>query len=245
MNSAEPRNQTTHWIVLAIAVSLPTAVTWFYFVALDGADKHLQQGAYSVGKTIQFALPIAWLILLQKQFPKWPKPTARGLLTGGLLGLAIAASMLALYFYALKPSAIFAAPAAAVRLKVQSMGIRSPAAFIALGLFYSLFHSLLEEYYWRWFVFRQLRHVMAVWPAIVISAIGFTLHHVIVLSIYFGIALWLVVLLSSGVAIGGAFWAWLFNRSDSVFDTWFSHLLIDAGIFFGVGFELLRHTFVS
>jgi hypothetical protein len=32
----------------------------------------------------------------------------------------------------------------------------------------------------------------------------------------------------------------LFDRSDSVFDTWPSHLVIDAGIFLAIGYPLVR-----
>jgi membrane protease YdiL (CAAX protease family) len=53
----------------------------------------------------------------------------------------------------------------------------------------------------------------------------------------------LVALLSAATAIGGFVWAWLYERSDSIFDTWPSHLLIDVGVFFGVGYELVRHAF--
>ena len=41
--------------------------------------------------------------------------------------------------------------------KLTALGLQSPAAFIVLGVFYALVHSLLEEYYWRWFVFARLR----------------------------------------------------------------------------------------
>jgi hypothetical protein len=62
--------------------------------------------------------------------------------------------------------------------------------------------------------------------------------------VFFRGELWFVAMLSAAIAIGGIFWAWLFNRSASVFDTWVSHLLIDAGIF-AIGYELVRHSFVS
>ena len=105
-------------------------------------------------------------------------------------------------------------------------------------MFYSLFHSLLEEYYWRWFVFRQLRRLVPLWPAIVVSALGFMGHHVIVLSEFFKEAPWLAWLFSSAVAVGGVFWAWLYERTGSLFGPWLSHLLIDAGIFW-VGYDLV------
>jgi membrane protease YdiL (CAAX protease family) len=107
-----------------------------------------------------------------------------------------------------------------------------------------VFHSLFEEYYWRWFVFRQLRRLAPLWPAVVISALGFMAHHVIVLHEILKSAPWLAWLLSLAVAAGGGFWAWLYERSGSIFGPWLSHLLIDAGIFW-IGYDLIRETVSS
>jgi hypothetical protein len=87
--------------------------------------------------------------------------------------------------------------------------------------------------------------MMALWPAAIISAVGFTLHHIVVMSVFFQGVPWLVALLAGATAVGGAFWAWLYDRSDSIFDTWPSHLLIDVGVFFGVGYPLVRHLFTA
>jgi membrane protease YdiL (CAAX protease family) len=111
--------------------------------------------------------------------------------------------------------------------------------YVLLAAFYSLFHSLLEEYYWRWFVFRQLKRLSPLWVAIVISALGFTAHHVIVLHVFFKDAPLLVALLSVAVGVGGCFWARLYARTGSLLAPWLSHLLIDAGIFL-VGYDLVR-----
>ena len=54
---------------------------------------------------------------------------------------------------------VFAAAAELIRDKIAGFGIDSVWKYALLAVFYSLFHSLLEEYYWRWFVFRQLRHL--------------------------------------------------------------------------------------
>jgi uncharacterized protein len=238
MKPAPSPFRTTDWIVLAIALALPTAVTWLYFVALDGADKTLQQGAYTIGKAIQFALPIVWLGLIQKQALRWPEPTTRGLVAGGLLGLAIAATIFVLYFALLKDFASFAAPAAAVRLKVQSFGISSVAAFLAVSVFYSALHSLLEEYYWRWFVFGQVRRASPLPAAIAISSIAFAAHHVLVLAHYFGWASLQTWLFSACVAIGGALWAFLYDRTRSIYAPWLSHAFVDAAIF-AIGYDVI------
>ncbi len=40
-----------------IGLVLPTAITWIYFDLLSASAAVVQQVAYAVGKTIQFALP--------------------------------------------------------------------------------------------------------------------------------------------------------------------------------------------
>jgi membrane protease YdiL (CAAX protease family) len=226
------------WTALALALALPTAVTWLYFIALDGAPAAAQQAAYSIGKAIQFALPIVWVWIVQRQRPRLRPPTSSGLLLGGLFGLAVGAAMIALYFYYFKPAGAFDVPAAAVLAKVKSFGAGSPLAFAALGLFYSAIHSLLEEYYWRWFVFGQLSRGCKLPLAIAISALAFTAHHVLVLAHYFGWTSPLTWLFVAGVAIGGAAWAWLYHKSQSLWATWLSHALVDAAIFL-VGYDLI------
>jgi hypothetical protein len=127
----------------------------------------------------------------------------------------------------------------AVRLKVTSAGITSPGKYVALGVFYSAAHSLMEEYYWRWFVFGRARHLLPQTSAIAISSLGFMAHHVIVLSVYFGWSSFATWFFSFSVAVGGAIWAWLYQRSGSLLGPWLSHLLVDAAIFV-IGYELVR-----
>ena len=132
-----------------------------------------------------------------------------------------------------------AAAAAEVNAKVQGLGAGTPVRFLFMALFYCVVHSLLEEYYWRWFVFGELRQVQR-WPiAAVVSGIGFTAHHVLVIGMYFGWSSPLTVLFSLAVTIGGIYWAWLYQRSGSLLGPWVSHLLIDGAIFV-VGWDLLN-----
>ena len=79
---------------------------------------------------------------------------------------------------------------------------------------------------------------------IVISSVGFMAHHVILLSVYFGWGSPLTYLFSLAVAVGGAFWAWLFAASRSLLGPWLSHMLVDAAIFL-IGYDLVRGLFVA
>ncbi len=101
-----------------------------------------------------------------------------------------------------------------------------------------LAHSLLEEYYWRWFVFGQLRRLTTFLPAAVVSSLAFMAHHVVILAVYFPDYFVVAVLpFSLGIAVGGFVWAWLYERNGSVYAPWLSHLLVDAAIFV-IGWDL-------
>ena len=49
-------------------------------------------------------------------------------------------------------------------------------------------------------------------------------------------------LFSVAVAVGGVVWAWIYQRSGSLYGPWMSHLLIDAAIFL-IGYDLAHSLF--
>lgn len=235
--------------MLAIALALPTLVTWLYFVALDEAPTAIQQTAYSVGKAVQFALPVVWVwgVLGWKRTQAKVPPGGRDVQgprdvqsvgLGVAFGLAIMGAMAGLYYFCLKPAGLFTGPMKEVQEKVASFGIHSAAGYIALAAFYSLAHSLLEEYYWRWFVFKHCCRGLALPAAIGLSSVGFAAHHVLLLGTYFGYDSPLTWFFSAAIVIGGMFWAWLYRRSGSLIGPWLSHALVDAAIFV-IGWDLV------
>jgi len=237
----EPRASRDLAAVL-VALVLPTAITWLYFFEARDWSKEAQLGVFSVVKTVQFALPILWVWLVQKTRPSFRPPGTKGLGIGLTFGVVVACAMFALYWGALRGSDLVTLATPAIRSKVTGAGLNSLAAYAAVGVFYSLLHSLLEEYYWRWFVYGQLRRWTSLFAANVISSLGFMAHHVLVLGFYFGFANPATYVLASCIAIGGAAWAWLYQRSGSLLGPWLSHLLVDAAIF-AIGYDLVRDTF--
>ncbi|HTI50242.1 MAG TPA: CPBP family glutamic-type intramembrane protease, partial [Planctomycetaceae bacterium] len=185
MSTTAAERRRDGWAVL-FALLFPTLVTVVYFVLLAGHPTAWQQGAYSVGKVLQFGLPVVWALLVQRRSISWRLPRRRELREGGALGLAILAAMLLVYFGWMKQGGLPAEATAAIRDKAVGIGIASVSQFFALGAFYALGHSLLEEYYWRWFVFGQLANLSRRLVAVTLSAAGFMAHHVCVLAFYFG-----------------------------------------------------------
>lgn len=236
---APPAYRRADWVITLIALVFPAALTWVYFLALGHSDPRLQQGAFAIGKCLQFALPVFWVVLVRRQRIPLAWPGHAGLVEGLAFGLLVLVTALVGYAFVLKPAGFLTPAAAAIHEKIAHFHITTPARYLVMGLFYSLVHSFLEEYYWRWFVFGQLRRLIPVSAAIAVSALGFTLHHVLVLGMYFGWFSAATLLFSLAVAVGGVFWARLYQRSGSLYGPWLSHVLIDAAIFL-VGYDLVR-----
>ncbi len=224
---------------VVFALVYPTLFTWVYFLRMDGVSQAAQQAVFFVGKAVQFGFPLVWLLLAERGRFRWKGPTRIGLAWGLVSGLVIGGATMGLYFGWLRSSPLFVTSAAVVREKLFGIGLTSPAAIIAMSFFYSLLHSLLEEYYWRWFVFGRLRGLMPLGGAIAISSLGFMAHHTILVFHYFSWP-WATIA-SAAVAIGGALWAWRCERDGSLWGVWISHMLVNAAIF-AIGYQMAFAT---
>lgn len=230
-------------VAIGLAMIFPTVAAWLYFVELaqpagTNANPFLQT-CYTGSKVIQFSFPLLWCWVAHRRLLRPGSPSAHGMGIGIAFGLAVSAVMFALYFLVLRHTEPFEQMRPELQAKVAQFGITSPFGFILLGSFLSIVHSLLEEYYWRWFVFGELKRLIPLWAAIVFSGLAFMGHHVVVLAVYFpGRFLTAALPFSLGIAVGGTFWAWLYHRYGSIYAAWVSHLLIDGAIMV-IGYDLL------
>ncbi len=232
------------WGGVVFALVFPTIITCGYFVLAGRYSTGAQQFTYLVVKGIQFAFPILWVWFVLREPLRTGRASAQGLLLGAAFSVVVVAAGWLMFDHVLRDADAFSGAAKLIHEKIGGFGIDSVWKYAVLAGFYSLFHSLLEEYYWRWFAFRQLRRLVPIWPAVIVSALAFMGHHVVVLSEFFKETPWLVWLFSFAVAMGGAFWAWLYERTGSLFGPWLSHLLIDAGVFW-IGYDLVRGAMAS
>ncbi len=230
------------WWAIGFALVFPTLLTVVYFVWMSTAATQLQQVSFAIGKGVQFAFPLAWLMLFERQKVKFRWPNLREVGEGAILGGVIVAAMLVFYVWWLEPSGQFDPAKVAIRAKLSSLGIDSPPLFLAAALFYCLCHSFLEEYYFRWFLFGRLLPLAGMPMAVIVSALGFMAHHVVVLGTYCGYGSLLTWFLSFCVAVGGVLWAIQYRRTGALYGSWISHMLVDAGIF-AIGYSLLVSGF--
>jgi len=232
--------------VVGKIVQFTFPVVFLIFLGRRARRRGSQQRTYAEHAPLGKSLPTCegWNVSLDNGGldPRWlhlTRPRFSGLKPALIFGLLIAALMVGVYFGMLRDTSLLAQTPARLRHKLQEVGMDTPARYAVLAVFVVAAHSLLEEYYWRWFVFGGLRQFMPLVPAMVLSSLAFMAHHVVVLYVYLpGKFLTAVLPFSLAIAVGGAVWAFLYERSGSIWSPWLSHLVIDAGIFV-IGWDLL------
>lgn len=229
-------------LVLVFTLLYPTVLTWLYFVCGKGLSPDVSKLCYVVGKSIQFAFPVLFVALVLKERWLVRRFNSRGLLVGGLFGLAVAALIFFFGRHCMTSAGSFAPLFERLRAelmgRLEGFGFDSLGPYTVLFFFYSIVHSGLEEYYWRWFAFGRIARRCSWLTAALITNAAFMLHHVVLLGVYFGYDNLLTWVCSFGVAVGGFVWQAIYKKTDSVYGGWLSHGLIDAGIF-ALGFLML------
>jgi membrane protease YdiL (CAAX protease family) len=178
-------------------------------------------------------LPALWLKFVDRGTWSWSPPKLGGFKAAAGLGLAIAAAIFLAYAIA---SHLGAMHPEKIADSAARTGLNHLSVYLAGALYWITFNSLMEEYIWRWFVFRKFDVLLGGKPAVVAAALAFTAHHVIVLAAQFP---WPIAVLGSlGVFLGGAIWSWLYLRYRSVWPCYLSHAIADAAIFV-IGYRLI------
>jgi uncharacterized protein len=116
-----------------------------------------------------------------------------------------------------------------IRARVERMEMNIPLTVFGFGTFQTLVNSLIEEYVWRWFVYRQCQIIWSKTWAILICAGFFTLHHVVLLIAYCHD--WQLIAVGSiAVFIAGVLWAGCAKIYNSLLPSYLSHLAADLAL---------------
>jgi len=215
--------------LLALALILPAPLigvsSSFYLPSLQSANGDIEIGKaiWLLAKIWLIVLPVVWLLFVDGGKLSWSPTNKKGILAG--FAWSIPFTFVLFITYGLIRGTLIPPSA---KHQVMELGIASPVNFLIFASAMSLVNSLMEEYVWRWFVFSKLKVLVGVWPAIVLSAFFFTVHHVIIVW-NFG-SLWLVFLGSISIFTGGIIWAWLYNKYNSIWPGWICHVAADTAI---------------
>jgi membrane protease YdiL (CAAX protease family) len=224
--------------VLLLSMSLPLVGALLYF----GTETQRESVGliYSLSKILQFSLPVIWLLMTRSAWPRPSWPQRSDLLFGFGVGFAIALAMALIYHFAFAGTNWFIGAGERIHEKLLALHAETPLYFCLLAIFISLFHSLLEEYYWRWFVYGKLRTLMSKPLAALLGAIGFMAHHVVVIHAYLPAqAPWTATaFFSSMVFLGGLLWSWQYEKTGRIYAGWISHAMTDIALMV-IGYHLV------
>ena len=232
-----PASPRAAWVALLLLVPVPTLGTWFGLFWEVSRGTPWGQAIYLGGKVWILVLPLFWLLAVDRKRPSWSPPRHGGFGMGVLTGLVMSAGIFAAWFWFgrawVDPERMREAAAAS--------GLLDARVYLLFALYICTVNAVLEEYVWRWFVFEK----SAQWigragiSAVGLSALFFTLHHVLALRAQFD---WVPALLASaGVFVGGCVWSALYLRYRSIWPGFVSHAIVDVAIFV-LGWWLLFGT---
>ncbi|MCB1204991.1 MAG: CPBP family intramembrane metalloprotease [Verrucomicrobiae bacterium] len=223
------------WALLFPALLVPFILSFFYFVYFPGTT--FGNAFYGVHKVFLIAWPLLCVLAFLREpmiDRSRPKRHLGSLLPGVLFGLLVTGVMFLLLESPVLGE-LFSANREKIVQRIHDLGVAD--RFFQFALFISFMHSAMEEFYWRWFTFGQAKRIMPKGAAHLVAAIGFSLHHIVVMTQFFPLG-WALGL-GACVGIGGAFWSWQADRYNSLLGPWFSHLLVDLGLMW-VGWQALQ-----
>jgi len=217
------------------AMVLPLAASFAYFVVFPGTTfGHACYAGIKVFLLLWPVLAIKAVLREPLMAREWNPPRHRASLWPGLaFGLVVVGAMIGLIEGTPLGSIVYD-NGDRIATRVEDLGVADH--FLAFALFISFAHAALEEYYWRWFVFGQLRRLVPLGAAHVLAALAFASHHVVILSQFFPLG-WAFGL-GGCVACGGLAWSWLYHRYGSLLGAWASHVVVDLGLMW-VGWQVM------
>lgn len=216
-------------LALLLLVPVPSIGVATQLYMLPGLKGHL---VALLSKIWMLLLPTIWLLFVDKDNLKVEYPKKRDFLAGVGLGLLMLCIMLIVYWL-LGAKWI---DVKYVRDKATQVGLDSFAVYLVGSAYWIFVNSLLEEFVWRCFVYRKCEMLVSSPLAVVLSALFFTIHHIVGLAAYFD---WRATTLCSlGVFLAGAIWSWCYLTYCSIWPGYISHIFADIAIFL-IGWQLI------
>ncbi len=178
-------------------------------------------------------LPVVWWLKVNQAQIHISGPTRRE----GWVGLGLGLVMVVVIAIAYETMGRQWIEPEVVRATAASIGLLNPRLYGLSALYFTFVNAPLEEYIWRWFVYRNCTAWVSGIGAIALSASLFTLHHAIALAAYTN-DLTVVIIGSLGVFLAGAVWSSIYSRYQSLWVCIISHILADIAIAL-IGWQLL------
>ena len=159
-------------------------------------------------------------------------PKKKGLLTAVAFGIGTYVVILGGYFL-VSPFFDFSQIAGAL---TANAGV-TKGNFLYVSLYISFANSFLEEFFFRGFVFTNLKRLSGRKMAYIFSAVTFSLYHVAMMIGWFSFGLFLLVMV--GLMAGGMIFNWLNEKLDTIYCSWLTHMFANFAIN-TIGFILFK-----
>lgn len=111
----------------------------------------------------------------------------------------------------------------------------TPQIFVFIALYVTFGNSLLEEFFFRGFVFSELHQNGAKLLAYVLSSVLFGLYHIAIFQSWFSLPITLLAL--AGLISVGFLFNWLNRESGNILNSWIVHVCADVAIVL-IGFRM-------
>lgn len=191
---------------------------------------------YAVKSAIKIVLFLGCPLLLSYRFKeascllllRFPR---KGFLAALALGAAVYGVILGGYFL-VRPFFDFSAIAGKL---TQNAGVTKDN-FLSVSLYISFVNSLLEEFFFRGFLFTNLGRFTTRRFAYCFSSLSFAVYHVAMMLGWFSPALFLLVM--AGLTAGGMIFNYLNERMGTIYISWLVHMCANFAIN-TIGFMLL------
>lgn len=100
--------------------------------------------------------------------------------------------------------------------------------FLWISIYISFINSLLEEFFFRGFMFLNLRKTSGRKLAYIVSASFFSVYHVAIMGSWFSPIIFIVAML--GLFIGGIIFNYLNEKSENIYNSWIVHMMANFSI---------------
>ncbi|GAA0488063.1 hypothetical protein GCM10008986_12050 [Salinibacillus aidingensis] len=111
--------------------------------------------------------------------------------------------------------------------------------YIFVAIYITFGNSLLEEFFFRGFIFLKLYQANYKTFAYLFSSSLFAIYHMAIFATWFNI--WLILLAIVGLFTIGIIFCWLNTKSNNFLNSWILHILADIAVV-SLGFYLFQTT---
>lgn len=151
------------------------------------------------------------------------KIISKGLMHSLILGLGVYLGILVAYF-ALKD---FINLSNIIEMLDKSASV-DKNNFLWIALYISFINSLLEEFFFRGFIFLNLKRMSGRKFAYILSAFVFSAYHVAIMGSWFSPIIFIIAML--GLFVGALIFNYLNEKGGNIYNSWIVHMMANLSI---------------